>query len=102
MNERQLVDDSADVRKQLRNPFPGLTILFELVGTLHQWTGIALADGNFAFAFERLAMILLQHGLIVECIHLADATTHEQRDDRFCPRLEMRLLGEKWRICYAG
>src|SRR5438093_12476406 len=102
MNECQFVDDSADVWKQVGNPLPGLPILFELVGAPHQWAGIALAYSNFAFALERLAVILLERRLIVECVDLADTTTHEQRNDRLGARLEMRLLGQEWRICDAG
>src|SRR5437868_5583875 len=102
MNERQLVDNSADVRKQVGNPLPGLPILFELVRAPHQWAGIALAYSNFAFALERLAMILLQRRLVVECVNLADATAHKQRNNRFGARLEVRLLGQEWRIRNAG
>ena len=46
-------------------------------------------------------MILLQRRLIVECVDLADSATHKQRDDRFGPRLEVRLLGQKGRIGHA-
>src|SRR5690242_491910 len=66
VNEGEIVDDTADFRKQVGHPFARLAVLLELIRALHQRPRIALAHGNLAFAFEELAMELLEHGLVVE------------------------------------
>ena len=37
--------------------------------------------------------MLLEHGLVVEGVHMARAAVHEAKDDILCPRREMRCGG---------
>src|SRR5215469_8903386 len=93
VDECQVVNNAADIGEQLRDPLPRLAILLKLVGALHQWAGVSLADQNLAMALERLAMILREHRLVVEGIHMADAAAHKQRDYGLSSGLEMRRFG---------
>ena len=102
VNECQIVHHAADFRKQLRYPLARLAVLLKCIRALHERSGIALAHRNLAFAFEQLAVELLEHRLVVERIYLAHAAAHEQGNYGFRARLEMRSLGKIRGILHVG
>src|SRR5687768_8381426 len=86
-----------DVRKELRDLESRLSMAAELKRRRHQRTGMSLAHDNVALPRERLSSVLLERGLGIECVHVANAAAHEQRDHPLGTRCEMRRLGSIWR-----
>src|SRR5204862_7707545 len=93
VNECQIVHHAAEFRKQLRYPLARLAVLLKCMRALHERSGIALAHRNLAFAFEQLAVELLQHRLVVEGIYLPHAAADGQGNYVFHERLELRDRG---------
>ena len=56
----------------------------------HQRPGMALAYDDVAFAGERLAGVLVEHRLAVEGVDVRDAAHHEERNNGFGARREVR------------
>ena len=98
MNERQIVHHRPDVREQFRYELPGLAVALELERALHQRTGETLPDADPSLARQRLAVVLLEHRLVVERVDVTHAAAHEQGDYRLGLRAEMRVAGRGRRL----
>src|SRR5438445_10583061 len=90
-DQRDIVDDRANVGKQLRDLCPGLSVLLEGVRAGHDGAWKSLPDHNFAEPAERLSVILLEQRLWIERVDVADSAGHEERDHCFGAGLEVRL-----------
>ena len=92
-DERHIVADRAQLRHQLRHLHAGLAVALELERRGHHHADLAgeldLAEDVAARRFPR---VFLERGLGVEQIHLAGSAIHEQVDDRFRLRLEVRAF----------
>jgi len=69
----------ADMRKQFAHVHTALAVLFELERRAHRCTRLAL--GGHRSARQGLAMILVEHGLRIEAIHLRQSAVHVEEDD---------------------
>src|SRR5580700_7935494 len=92
-DQGDVIDDRADVREQLRDLGPGLSIPLERVGTGHDRPWKSLPHHNLAESAEGLSVIFLENWFGIERVDVADSARHEQRDYGFGARLEMRLAG---------
>src|SRR5215831_6968467 len=89
----KLVYFRTEVRKDLRNILSALSILLEFENARQDRTRPAIVDADIAA--QNLARIFFQRRLVVKGIDLADSAGHEERDDGFRARLEMRSLWRK-------
>ena len=94
VNERDVVDMLPEVREHLRHQLSALSVPLELERARHQRPGITLPDDDVAvnLVVERLPGVLDEAFLVVEEVHRAGTTAHEERDHRLRTRLEMRRL----------
>ncbi len=93
-DEGDVIDLPGQVRHRVGNPHAALAVLGEVEGAPHQRAGaLRILDLARDLAEVRLAVMLVEHRLGVEQIHLTGAAIHEQMNDRFGFRLEMRRAG---------
>src|SRR5262245_42323298 len=88
-----LVYFRTEVRKDLRHILSALSILLEFENARHDRTRPAVVDADIAG--QDLTRVFFQRRLVVKGIYLADPAGHEERDDGFRARLEMRRLWRK-------
>ena len=79
LQHAHVVDAPAQIREDLAHLRPALAVLLELEWRLHQIAGLALVIGDGAR--QRLAVVLLQHRLVIEGVHLRRAAVHEQENN---------------------
>jgi len=85
VDEGHVVHVTRDVREDFRNPSAGFAVALELEGGLHDGADLIGKESGLAVeAFELLAIVLFEHGLVIEGVHLALAAVHEEPDDGFC------------------
>ena len=94
VNERDVVDMLPEVREDLRHQLSTLSVTLELERARHQRPGITLPDDDVAvdLVVDRLPRVFDEAFLVVEEVHRARTTAHEERDHRLRTRLEMRRL----------
>ena len=84
VNERQVVHVLGQMRKAVRKPAAALAVLgkFKRAADGDVWKGEAALQfaGDLGDARERFAMKLAQLGLVLERVHLADSTLHEEKN----------------------
>ena len=90
-NHADVVGAGADVREELADLEAALAVARELERRLHQRAGPAL--GGHGAAGKRLAVILRQHRLGIEAVHLRQPAVHEQEDDVLGARRMMQSAG---------
>ncbi len=80
-DEADVVGARADVREQFAHVHSALAVLLERERRAQQRTGLAF--GGDAAAGQRLPVILVEHRLGIEAVHLRQPAVHEQEDDVF-------------------
>src|SRR5579883_1010699 len=79
------------MRQRIRNPHAAAAVPCELERAAHQSAGGADVLDFSRYPLEiRLAVMLVEHWLGIEQIHLAGAAVHEEVDDGLGPAREMR------------
>ena len=82
--------NAADIGPQLAHFGVGFAVARELERRLHQVAGLALRENRAAG--QRLPVVLLQHRLGIEGVHVRHAAVREQENDPLGARLEVQLL----------
>ena len=77
VHKRQVVRHRAHVREEFGDELAALAVALELERAAHQRAGEALPHSHLALARQRLAMVLFEHRLVVERVHVADTAAHE-------------------------
>ena len=91
-DQRNIIDHLAKVRQHVGDFHAAFAAAGEAVGRRHQAANfVGELDLIDDIARRRRAGVLLQHRLAVEQVNLAGAAVHEEVDDGFRFRLEMRL-----------
>ncbi len=83
-------------------PFAGLTMLFPFPWRGEDGARFALEEFHFLANVPLLPVPFRQEWFVIEHIHRARATSHEQLHDAFCPRRMMQLANEnscRWFGC---
>ena len=80
-NPSDVVGDFAEVGPEFGDVHAALAVLLELEGRAHEGAGAAF--GFDLDAGQRLAVVLIEHGLRVEAVDGGQAAVHEQEDDAF-------------------
>src|SRR5262245_41446863 len=96
MEKSNIVHTLGKVRKQIADPFGALTVLLELPARLDDAAFVLDAASARGFDFDGLVVHTDHRRFVVERVDMAGAAVHEQEDDAFCLRLEVRLFGSKW------
>src|ERR1700731_1420967 len=88
------------VRKQRRRPHAALAVSLERERRFQQGSDriVEKARGGVE-SLELLSVRLFQPGLVVPRVDVTGATVHEQPDDRFGPRAELRRARRQWIGC---
>jgi hypothetical protein len=90
-DESDVIDLAGQVRHGIGHPHAALAMLSELERAAHQCAGATrVLDFAGDLAEVRVAVVLVEHRLRIEQVHLAGAAVHEQMDDRFGLRREVR------------
>ena len=99
-DDADVVDVRANLRKNLADLDAALSALLEFEWRAHQVprraVGFDLRTGH------RLAIVLDQHGLGVESVHLRHAAVQKQKDDTFGFGRKMRLLHRQRRLALSA
>jgi hypothetical protein len=99
-DDADVVGAGAHVREELAHFEATLAVAREAERRLHQRAGLAF--GGHGAARERLAVILRQHRLRIEAVHLRQPAVHEEEDDVFRARGMVQALRELRRRGLAG
>src|SRR5438552_14637830 len=99
-NHGYVVDLLDEMRNQLGDPGTGLSVLLEFERAPHQAAGSLRRRYVVCDLFEVwLAVMLVEHRLGVEEVHLARCAVHEELDDTF--RLGREMRRARLQIVYA-
>ena len=95
MHQRDIVHDGRRVREQFADPGAAPAVLPELAPRAEQLRAVAAAHECEAFALDerlrnRLTVQLDESGFVIEKFELAGSACHEEVNDVFRARLEMR------------
>jgi hypothetical protein len=78
-DEADVVGALADVREELADVHPDVPVFLERERRPHQRASLAL--GGDGAARQRLPVVLVEHRLRIEAVHLREAAVHEQKND---------------------
>src|SRR2546429_9960099 len=106
MHQRDVIHDGRGVRERFADPRAASAVLPELAPRAEQLRAVAAAHEREAFALDerlrnRLAVQLDELRLVIEQFELARSACHEEVNDVFRARLEMRRVGRPW-VCGRG
>src|SRR5205809_5064406 len=95
MYQRDVIHDARRVREQFADPGAASAVLPELAPRAEQLRAVAAAHEREAFALDerlrnRLTVQLDESGFVIEEFELARSAGHEEVNDVFRARLEMR------------
>src|SRR5688572_1273798 len=95
VNERDVIDDSCRVRKQITDPGAALAVTFEFTSSAEQLRAVAAAHEGKTFSLNErlwnwLAVQFNELRLVIKQLQLARSARHEQIDDVFRARCEVR------------
>ena len=91
VEDAEVVDQLGDVREERADHDPALAVLLELPGRAEQLARLGELDPRLGEG-ERLAVVALEEGLVVERVHVRRPPLHEEEDDPLRPRREVRGL----------
>ena len=93
VQEGDVVDAGGQVREQVADVLAGLAVLLELPLRPDDPALVLLAASAERLDGDRLAVELVELGLVVEGVDLAGTAVHEEEDDALGPGRQHRLLG---------
>ena len=95
VQERNIVNTSGQMRKQVADPFPAFTILLEIPAGLHDPSLILMTSPAKCFDFDGLIVTTLHRWLVIERVNMAGAAIHKQKDHVFRFGGEVGVLGSQ-------
>src|SRR5436190_3378078 len=101
MHQRDVIHNARRLREQFADPRAASAVLPELAPRAEQLRAVAAAHECEAFALDerlrnRLTVQLDELGLVIEQFELARSAGHEEVNDVFRARLEMRRTRRHW------
>src|SRR5579862_7142563 len=99
-NEADVVGAFADVRKELADFDAALSVLLECERRLQERAGLSLSR-HFA-AGQRLAVVFLEHRLVIEAVDLRQAAVHVEKDHALGARGMIEFADVETRVLPAA